>query len=59
MDQTIPNATTLYCDAKVKNIEIPLILDGAAGGIVSCRLLDELKVVIDRPSTTLMVNVNG
>ena len=54
------SATALYCDAQVKGIEIPLIIDsGAAGSIVSCRLLDELKIHIDRPSTTMMINVNG
>ncbi|CAB4389358.1 unnamed protein product [Rhizophagus irregularis] len=59
-DQDNPNATALYCDAKVKGQEIPLILDsGAAGSIVSCRLLNDLGMAIDRPSTTLMINVNG
>ncbi|PKC02897.1 hypothetical protein RhiirA5_452867, partial [Rhizophagus irregularis] len=59
-DQDNPNATALYCDAKVKGQEIPLILDsGAAGSIVSCRLLNDLGIAIDRPSTTLMINVNG
>ncbi|PKY32349.1 hypothetical protein RhiirB3_450473 [Rhizophagus irregularis] len=54
------NATALYCDATVKGREIPLIIDsGAAGSIVSCRLLNDLGIAIDRPSTTLMINVNG
>jgi len=60
MDDTIPNATALYCDTKMKNVEIPLILDsGAAGSIIYCRLLDELKVAIERLSATLTINVNG
>ncbi|CAB4381665.1 unnamed protein product [Rhizophagus irregularis] len=51
------NATALYCDATVKEREIPLIIDsGAAGSIVSCRLLNDLSIAIDRPS---MINVNG
>ncbi|CAB4392219.1 unnamed protein product [Rhizophagus irregularis] len=59
-DQDNPNATALYCDAKIKGQEIPLILDSrAAGSIVSCRLLNDLGMAIDRPSTTLMINVNG
>ncbi|PKB97166.1 hypothetical protein RhiirA5_384851, partial [Rhizophagus irregularis] len=53
-------ATALYCDAMVKGTEIPLIIDsGAAGSIVSCQLLKDLKIPIDRPSTTMMINVNG
>ena len=59
-DQSQHNATALYCDAKVKGKEIPLILDSeAAGSIVSCQLLNDLGIAIDRPSTTLMINVNG
>ncbi|PKB95168.1 hypothetical protein RhiirA5_386188, partial [Rhizophagus irregularis] len=50
----------LYYDATVKGREIPLIIDsGAAGSIVSCQLLNDLGIAIDRPSTTLMINVNG
>lgn len=53
-------ATALYCDATIKGTEIPLIIDsGAAGSIVSCQLLKDLKIPIDRPSTTMMINVNG
>ncbi|CAG8732477.1 20124_t:CDS:2, partial [Rhizophagus irregularis] len=52
-------ATALYCDATIKGTEIPLIIDsGAAGSIVSCQLLKDLKIPIDRPSTTMMINVN-
>lgn len=58
--ETEDTATTLYCDATVKGTEIPLIIDsGAAGSIVSCQLLKDLKIPIDRPSTTMMINVNG
>ena len=39
---------------------IPLIIDsGAAGSIVSCQFLNDVGIAIDRPSTTLMINVNG
>ncbi len=59
-NQDEQDATALYCDASIKETEIPLILDsGAAGSIVSCRLLEDLKIRIDRPSTTMMINVNG
>lgn len=52
-DQNNQSATALYCDATVKGREIPLILDsGAAGSIISCRLLNDLRIAIDRPSTT-------
>ncbi|CAB4374102.1 unnamed protein product [Rhizophagus irregularis] len=54
------NATALYCDATIKGREIPLIIDSrAAGSIVSCRLLNDLGIAINQPSTTLMINVNG
>ncbi|PKK57604.1 hypothetical protein RhiirC2_721113 [Rhizophagus irregularis] len=33
--------------------------DSAAGSIVSYQLLKDLKISIDRPSTTMMINVNG
>ncbi|CAB4375500.1 unnamed protein product [Rhizophagus irregularis] len=57
--ETGDTATALYCDATVKGTEIPLIIDsGAAGSIVSCQLLKDLKIPIDRPSTTMMINVN-
>jgi hypothetical protein len=53
-------ATALYCDATVKGTEIPLIIDsGATGSIVSCQLLKDLKIPIDRTSTTMMINVNS
>lgn len=59
-DQIGPNATALYCDAEVRGRMIPLIIDsGAAGSIVSCQFLNEVGIAIDRPSTTLMINVNG
>ncbi|GET63051.1 ribonuclease H-like domain-containing protein [Rhizophagus irregularis DAOM 181602=DAOM 197198] len=58
--ETEDTATALYCDATVKGTEILLIIDsGAAGSIVSCQLLKDLKIPIDRPSTTMMINVNG
>jgi hypothetical protein len=59
-DQIGPNATALYCDAKVRGRMLPLIIDsGAAGSIVSCQFLNEVGIAIDRPLTTLMINVNG
>lgn len=54
------NTTAMYCEAYVKGVKIPLIVDtGAAGSIVTCQLLHEIGVAIDRPSTTMMINVNG
>jgi hypothetical protein len=59
-DQIGPNATALYCDAEVRGRAIPLIIDsGAAGSIVSCQFLNDVGIAIDRPLTTLMINVNG
>jgi hypothetical protein len=59
-DKSGGNATALYCDAQVRGHDIPLILDSvAAGSIVSCQLLNDLGIAIGRPSTTLMINVNG
>src|ERR1043165_4967476 len=53
-------STALYCDASIKNIRIPLIIDsGSAGRIISLSLLKDLGFEIDRPSNTVMVNVNG
>ena len=53
-------STALYCDASIKNIRIPLIIDsGSAGSIISLSLLKDLGLEIDRPSNTIMVNVNG
>ena len=58
--QVSPSTTAMYCDATIHSRKIPLILDnGAAGSIVSCELLNDLGIPIDRPSTTLMINVNG
>lgn len=60
MDQ--PNnrtPTALYCDASINGVEVPLILDsGAAGSIVSRQLLNNLGMHIERPSTSVMINVN-
>ena len=53
-------STAMYCDATIRGVKIPLIIDsGAAGSIVTHQFLSELGVHIDRPSTTSMVNVNG
>src|SRR3989337_2700117 len=58
--QVVPRTTAMYCDATVKGRKLPLILDsGAAGSIVSCALLNHLGILIDRPLTTMMINVNG
>jgi hypothetical protein len=52
--------TALYCNATIKNIEFPLIVDsGSAGSIISLNLLKELDMEITHASKTLMVNVNG
>ena len=59
VDNVAPNPTALYCDAEVKGRLIPLILDsGASGSIVSCQLLNDLGIAIERPSTTVMINVH-
>ncbi|CAG8629868.1 17651_t:CDS:1, partial [Funneliformis caledonium] len=43
----------LYSDASVNGVEVPLILDSsAAGSIVSCQLLNDLNIPIERLSTT-------
>ncbi|GBB91667.1 hypothetical protein RclHR1_19010001 [Rhizophagus clarus] len=53
-------STAMYCDANVKGVKVPLIVDsGAAGSIVAHHFLSQLGVHIDQPSTTSMVNVNG
>jgi len=60
VDNIARSATALYCDAEVRGRSIPLILDsGASGSIVSCQLLNDLGLGIDRPSTTVMINVHG
>jgi hypothetical protein len=58
--QDTNSTTAMYCDATVQGVKIPLIIDmGAAGSIVTCRLLQEAGIAIDRPSTTVMINMNG
>src|ERR1044072_7313508 len=53
-------STALYCDASIKNIRIPLIIDsGSVGSIISLFLLKDLGFEIDRPSNMVMVNING
>src|SRR5687768_11239681 len=53
-------STALYCDASIKNIQIPLIINsGSAGSIISVLLLKDLDMEISRPSNTVIVNVNG
>ena len=60
VDYVASNPTALYCDAEVKGRLIPLILDrDALGSIVSCQLLNDLGIAIERPSTTVMINVHG
>lgn len=54
------STTSLYCDAELQGTEMPLIIDtGAAGSLVSCQLLNDLGISIDRPSATVIVDVNG
>ncbi|PKC52007.1 hypothetical protein RhiirA1_482476, partial [Rhizophagus irregularis] len=53
-------SSALYCDASIKHIQFPLILDsGSAGSIISLSLLKDLDMEITRASKTVMVNVNG
>ncbi|PKY56151.1 hypothetical protein RhiirA4_476230 [Rhizophagus irregularis] len=53
-------STAMYCDATVRGVKVPLIIDsGAAGSIVAHHFLLKLGVKIDQPSTASMVNVNG
>ena len=52
--------TALYCEASIKHIQFPLIIDsGSAGSIISLSLLKDLDMEITKASKTLMVNVNG
>ncbi|POG79864.1 hypothetical protein GLOIN_2v1869520 [Rhizophagus irregularis DAOM 181602=DAOM 197198] len=58
--QDVQSTTAMYCDAMIKGKRIPLIVDtGAAGSIVTCQLLNDLGIAIDRPSAIVMINVNG
>ena len=53
-------STALYCDASIKNIQFPLIVDsGSAGSIMSLSLLKDLDMEITSASKTVMINVNG
>ncbi|CAB4424286.1 unnamed protein product [Rhizophagus irregularis] len=53
-------SSALYCDASIKHIQFPLILDsGSAGSIISLSLLKDLDMEITRASKTVMVNING
>lgn len=53
-------SSALYCDASIKHIEFPLIVDsGSAGSIISLALLKDLEMEITKASRTVMVNVNG
>ncbi|RGB21938.1 hypothetical protein C1646_776955 [Rhizophagus diaphanus] len=52
--------SALYCEASIKHIRFPLIVDsGSAGSIISLSLLKDLDMEITRASKTIMVNVNG
>ena len=58
--QNTQKSTALYCDAKVQDKVIPLIVDsGSSGSVVSSYLLKDLGIKIDRPSTVNMINVHG
>ncbi|GET01638.1 retroviral-like aspartic protease 1 [Rhizophagus clarus] len=53
-------SSALYCEASIKHIKFPLIVDsGSAGSIMSLTLLKDLQMEITRASKTVMVNVNG
>jgi hypothetical protein len=52
--------SALYCEASIKHIKFPLIVDsGSAGSIMSLSLLKDLDMEITKASKTVMVNVNG
>jgi hypothetical protein len=52
--------SALYCEASIKHIRFPLIVDsGSAGSIISLSLLKDLDMEITKASKTVMVNVNG
>lgn len=52
--------SALYCEASIKHIKFPLIVDsGSAGSIISLKLLKDLDMEITQASKTVMVNVNG
>jgi hypothetical protein len=52
--------SALYCEASIKHIRFPLIVDSrTAGCIISLALLKDLDMEITRASKTVMVNVNG
>ena len=53
-------STSLYCDATIKHIKFPLIVDsGSAGSIMFLNLLKDLDMEITQASRTVMINVNG
>ncbi|CAI2190368.1 19288_t:CDS:1, partial [Funneliformis geosporum] len=52
-------ATALYCDAYIKNVKIPLIIDSSSAGcIIFIKLLKDLDMEITGASKTIMVNIN-
>jgi hypothetical protein len=52
--------SALYCEASIKHIKFPLIVDSrSAGSIISLSLLKDLDMEITKASKTVMVNVNG
>jgi hypothetical protein len=52
--------SALYCEASIKHIRFPLIVNsGSTGSIISLSLLKDLEMEITRASKTVMVNVNG
>ncbi|CAG8629027.1 9885_t:CDS:2, partial [Ambispora leptoticha] len=58
--QPSPRSTALYCDARIHDKIIPLIVDsGSSESVVSSYLLGELGIKVERPSTVNMVNVHG
>src|SRR6185436_13238439 len=58
--QSNHQSTALYCNAKVKDMTIPLIINsGSSGSVVSSYLLKKIKIKVERPSPVNMVNVHG
>src|SRR4051812_16277076 len=52
--------TALYCNAYIKEMKIPLIVNSSSAGcIISLKLLKDLDMKITRAFKTIMVNVNG
>ena len=52
--------TSLYCDATIKHIKFPLIVDSeSARSIMSLNLLKDLDIEITQVSRIVMININS